>query len=406
MISKSLVFALWFLLAAGISLADTLRVATYNALNMSGSSIIGREDALRVVFEFIDPDIIALQEVSDDDGVERFLSFVLLPVQNDWASVPYYDDSYNDNAFFYRPSKVQLVATRYIPTTLRYIAEYTLRPAHGDTSMRILVYSLHLKANAGSGNNVERRRQEALALRQQLDQTPAGSLLIVCGDYNLLSSDEPAYELLLAATPNLSGQLFDPISTPGYWESNAAFAAVHTIGADDLNARFDFILVSNALMDTVDSYVLPETYRAIGNDGRHFNQAVNDLPNDAVPDSVANALYSASDHLPVVADFILDSEETSVAERPNVSTRFELIACYPNPFNPSTTIAFDLPKAGYVSLRVFGLLGREVAVLNEGFATAGRHSLTFDGSGLAAGIYFARLEAGALFQTKKLILLK
>ncbi len=311
-----------FLFAAGISVADTLRVVTYNALNLSSTSIIGREDAFRIVFASIDPDIIALQEVLDDDEVERLLSFVLLPIRNDWASVPYNDDSYNDNAFFYRPSKVQLVSTRYIGTTLRYIAEYTLRPASGDTSLRVRVYSLHLKANSGSGNNVERRRQEALALREQLDQTPAGSLLIVCGDYNLLSSDEPAYQLLLAATPSPNGQLFDPINTPGNWEGNAAFTAIHTIGADDLNARFDFILVSNAMMDNIGSYVLPATYRAYGNDGQHFNRAVNDLPNYAVPDSVANALYAASDHLPVVTDFILNSEETNVSEAAECDYRF------------------------------------------------------------------------------------
>jgi photosystem II stability/assembly factor-like uncharacterized protein len=79
---------------------------------------------------------------------------------------------------------------------------------------------------------------------------------------------------------------------------------------------------------------------------------------------------------------------------------------YPNPFNPSTTIAYDLPKAGRVSLRVFDLLGREVAVLKDGFVEAGSHRVTFDGSSLASGIYFARLDAGAFSQTKKLMLLK
>jgi hypothetical protein len=57
-------------------------------------------------------------------------------------------------------------------------------------------------------------------------------------------------------------------------------------------------------------------------------------------------------------------------------------------------------------LRVFDLLGCEVAVLKSGFAEAGSHRATFDGSGLASGIYFARLDAGAFSQTKKLVLLK
>jgi len=79
---------------------------------------------------------------------------------------------------------------------------------------------------------------------------------------------------------------------------------------------------------------------------------------------------------------------------------------YPNPFNASTTIVYDLPKAGRVSLRVFDLLGHDIAVLTDGFTEAGSHRVKFDGSGLASGIYFTRLDAGDFSQTKKLMLLK
>ena len=406
MISKSIIYAFLFFFSAGISIADTLRVATYNALNLSGSSIAGRIAAFRTVMASIDPDLIALQEVQDEEAVDQFLSFVLLAQQADWTSVVYNSSSYNDNAFFYRTSKLWFLGQRDIPTTLRDITEYTLRPASGDTTLRLRVYSLHLKANAGSGNNVERRRQEALALRGELDQLPSGSLLLVCGDYNLLSSDEPAYQLLLASTPSINGQLFDPINSPGDWDGNVAFAGIHTIGTYGLNARFDFILASSAMMDTVGSYVLPETYRAVGNDGRHFGRAINILPNYAVPDSVASALFAASDHLPVVLDFVLRSEETNLTERVDVMPNAALMTCYPNPFNPSTAIVFDLPRAAHVSLRMFDLSGREVAVLKDGFVEAGTHRVTFNGGNLTSGIYFVRLDAGAFSQTKKLVLMK
>lgn len=69
-------------------------------------------------------------------------------------------------------------------------------------------------------------------------------------------------------------------------------------------------------------------------------------------------------------------------------------------------IAYDLPKAGHISLRVFDLLGREVVVLKDGFVGAGSHRVLFDGSGLASGTYFAQLDAGKFSQTKKLMLLK
>jgi photosystem II stability/assembly factor-like uncharacterized protein len=82
------------------------------------------------------------------------------------------------------------------------------------------------------------------------------------------------------------------------------------------------------------------------------------------------------------------------------------LSTFPNPFNPSTTITYNLPRTGHVSLRVFDLLGREVAVLKEGFMEVGSHHVMFDGSSLASGVYFARLDAGRFSQTKKLMLLK
>jgi hypothetical protein len=111
--------------------------------------------------------------------------------------------------------------------------------------------------------------------------------------------------------------------------------------------------------------------------------------------------------------FILDDlvfeNGSSVPERPAthaIPAAFSLHQNYPNPFNPSTTIAFDLQKAGRISLRVFDLLGREVAVLKDGFVESGMHCVLFNGGNLSSGIYFARLDAGSFSQTKKLMLLK
>jgi hypothetical protein len=90
----------------------------------------------------------------------------------------------------------------------------------------------------------------------------------------------------------------------------------------------------------------------------------------------------------------------------SVKSSFTLMTCYPNPFNATTTISYDFPRVGRISLQIFDQLGQEVAVLEDGFSEAGTHRLTFDGSALASGIYFARLDAGAFSQTMKLMLLK
>ncbi len=79
---------------------------------------------------------------------------------------------------------------------------------------------------------------------------------------------------------------------------------------------------------------------------------------------------------------------------------------YPNPFNPSTIINYTLPTDGKVVIRVYDILGREVAELVNEFKTAGKYSVQFNGSNLASGIYFYRIGAGKFSQTKKLVLTK
>jgi len=79
---------------------------------------------------------------------------------------------------------------------------------------------------------------------------------------------------------------------------------------------------------------------------------------------------------------------------------------YPNPFNPGTTINFELPRSSVVRLSVFDMLGREVSVLVNERKDAGLHEVRFDGSGLASGVYLYRLQAGTYIQTRKLLLLR
>jgi hypothetical protein len=90
----------------------------------------------------------------------------------------------------------------------------------------------------------------------------------------------------------------------------------------------------------------------------------------------------------------------------NVAVEFELYDNYPNPFNPSTTIKFELPKSSHVSLTVYDILGREVSVLVNEKREAGAYEVKFDGSNLASGVYFYRIQAGSFVQTKQLLLLR
>jgi predicted esterase len=93
-------------------------------------------------------------------------------------------------------------------------------------------------------------------------------------------------------------------------------------------------------------------------------------------------------------------------QKEDVPSFFGLEQNYPNPFNPATLIKYRISTASRVVLRVFDLLGREVRTLVNEVKTPGNYQVTFDGTGLASGVYFYRLGAGALVETKKLLLLR
>jgi hypothetical protein len=86
---------------------------------------------------------------------------------------------------------------------------------------------------------------------------------------------------------------------------------------------------------------------------------------------------------------------------------FSLDQNYPNPFNPTTTMEFTLPSNGRAALKIFDVLGREVATLFDGLTNAGEyHEVRFDASRFSSGIYFARLEFNGKHLVRKMLLLK
>jgi hypothetical protein len=107
-----------------------------------------------------------------------------------------------------------------------------------------------------------------------------------------------------------------------------------------------------------------------------------------------------------------DTTSIGIYNEEIVLNEYHLLQNYPNPFNPTTTISFDLPEEANISLKVYDMLGAEVATLSEGHMLAGRHTVNFNGSNLASGIYIYKfnatsLENGKHFQKiNKMLLLK
>lgn len=107
-----------------------------------------------------------------------------------------------------------------------------------------------------------------------------------------------------------------------------------------------------------------------------------------------------------VQDFYLP---TMIVERESfasVVSNFELYQNHPNPFNSTTTISYALPKAGNVVLKVYDILGKEVATLVNGYKQTGRYTVEFDASKLSSGMYIYKLVSEKYSAVKKMLLVK
>ncbi len=118
--------------------------------------------------------------------------------------------------------------------------------------------------------------------------------------------------------------------------------------------------------------------------------------------SQGNGPYSISE----IEVFRASNIATGVRPTTGIPTEYVLDQNYPDPFNPATTIIYELPANTFITLKVYDILGREVKTLVSERQTAGRHVITFDASRLSSGVYFYALTAGGMTITKKMVLLK
>ncbi|MFA5834457.1 MAG: T9SS type A sorting domain-containing protein [Bacteroidota bacterium] len=122
--------------------------------------------------------------------------------------------------------------------------------------------------------------------------------------------------------------------------------------------------------------------------------------------AVGDAVYVVT-FIDGIFGFTTLSKPTSFSfQEPTRATLYELYQNYPNPFNPSTTIRYSIPASGFTTLKVYDVLGREVAVLFNEEQQEGFHSAQFDGSKLSTGVYIYTLKAGSYSTSKKLLLIK
>ena len=336
----TLVFLGLLLTSFGFAQTQTIRMMHYNLLyytnngasgcNSTTNNLNTKDAALRTIISHVEPDVLAVNEIgSNVSYADRIVNNVLnMDGRQGYQHCPMtnYSGGNIANMLFYNSAKLAFHSHFYITTVNRDINGYkmyyiTPNLAYGDTVYTTFIL-MHLKAGTGSENE-QKRYSQVVNLMNYIENSGLYGNLCLSGDFNIYGASEDAYQHLIHYSNNLY-KFYDPINTEGEWNNSYSYRFVHTQSThnDDngcaasggLDDRFDFILLSSPVYygSRKVSYI-NGSYEAVGNDGNHFNKSINYPTNQAVPSNVADALYTMSDHLPVVLDLAVDITPVSVA---------------------------------------------------------------------------------------------
>jgi hypothetical protein len=184
---------------------------------------------------------------------------------------------------------------------------YTLEPVHAGAAADFYLYVSHAKSGTTS-SDASRRNIEAQAIRTDAATLGPNAHIIYSGDYNITSSAEAAYHTMIGAG---TGQAIDTLNPANNWTSTSSFQTLLTESATQLKFRDDLQLVSGPMLNQPGLQLVAGTTTPIGNNGSTAygaavnspgNTALSDLPNQA---AVFTALTTATDHLPLVADYVV-----------------------------------------------------------------------------------------------------
>ncbi|MBC8308902.1 MAG: hypothetical protein H8E83_00130 [Planctomycetes bacterium] len=318
--TKSIAF-LFTLFLASFSQAE-IRIVNYNI-----AKCIGDHEALDFVVDAASLDdskgdaypvsIFMFQEVSS--GKEKILHHML----GDTYSKGTYTnqgESGGAQAMFFHSEQLKEKDESHkdiFTGATRYADRWHLVGINENKGVEFYVYSMHLKASKGSENK-EQRAFGANAILEDIASLPEDANVIVVGDMNFYTNKEPAYKAFVKV-------LVDPLGK-GDWAGRDD-AEKHTQSPRKirkgglihgcLDDRFDFQFISKTLKDGKGMEIIKNSYRAMGNDGKHFDVAINDadseneyFDNDKErSNKLATALHDASDHIPVIVDYEIKKQE-------------------------------------------------------------------------------------------------
>lgn len=341
---------------------DTLTVMYYNLLNFPSSNV-NRTDNYRTILQYTRPDVFVVNELESALGADYILDSSLNVFGNTQYQRAVFVDGYDtDNGLFYNATKVGLVSQLQLGTVLRDISVYKMYykapnlTAQSDT-IYFWFFSCHLKAGA---SDYQQRNIEAQQVKFYLNSIKdVVENVFVGGDFNFYSGFESGCLTLQNAG---DVPLIDPVGVTGNWSGDFSFAEYHTqstrtssIGGGaggGMDDRFDIIFTSEDVFDNQNGVsFIGGSYQALGQDGLRFNGSITSPSNTVVPDSVAQALYFGSDHLPVVMKLALD-ETASLKSKPN-----QYYQLFFNPDQHELTITSSFNSC---ELILYDLMGKEV----------------------------------------------
>ncbi len=377
---------------------NTIKTMFYNVLWFPELNP-DRIDLLQEVLQDYEPDIFMVCELQNQEGADAILNVGLNSDGNsNYSAAPYFENQSGggdlQQALFYRNDMFLLENTEIINTPVRDINKYTLllnTTAQDTNPIRIYAYVTHLKSSQGNANQ-QLRLSMVEAFVNDTQQLEEDSFVLFAGDFNIYTSTEPAYQEILDQTNSIT--MADPINTPGAWNNNEDFRAIHTQSTrtsssgfgggagGGLDDRFDFIMVSQNMMTNTNLQYKTNSYKAYGNNGNCYNNNINDINcGGAYNQNIRDALYNMSDHLPVVMELETDQEIVilDTPQQPLVqpfSLKNTLVSQQLTVYAPQWDIQSD-------TFGVFNTLGQEIL----GFKINGATTLV-NVAQLAKGVYY------------------
>jgi endonuclease/exonuclease/phosphatase family metal-dependent hydrolase len=399
---------------------------TYNLENYceDGSSESSRNDDFRLIIDEIKPDIIIAQEIWGVYGGDNIFLDNVLNHENRVFAKSFIDqkadggssnDIWQDIGVFYKAQEFKPLSVKEIDIADGYVRDaLEVKLEYQPVQDTITVYGVHFKAG-NSNENADRRSSEAIKLRSYCNRLPDNTPFLIAGDYNLYSSSEGGWQKLTESQNDNSGRVYDPIDKAGDWHENPSYSAIHTqstrYNQGGLDDRFDFILISNSIRLKNSFNYIEGSYKSYGNDGQHLNSSVNYGGNRVVRDEVADALYNASDHLPVYADFKIGVQNRTDPAKEKINS-FRLFQNYPNPFNSTTIIKYSVPYEMNIWINIYSISGRLIRKFKKHPDNAGEFQVVWNGKNeqnqeVSAGIYYYQIQSDSRsLETRKMLFLK